>query len=196
MKTFNQLIVTLTALALLAALAFAAWLMLEHITAAFAALDAQVARVTAIASVVVLLAAWLVASAVRQSGRDRLAVPLREEKAATYRLFVDCWQQRLTGAGSAAIEDGLNSLDRLLAQFGSEQMISAHVALRTLQHQPGLTETDWLPLLGGALLQIRKELKADKVHAAVLEGLITSPDAEPVASAADTPAVPGALSAV
>ena len=194
MKAFNQLILTLTALALLVGLAVAVWIGIEHIGAAFAALDAQVARVTAIASAVVLLAACLVASAVRRSGRDRLDVPLREEKAATYRLFVDCWQQRLAGDGTPALENGLSSLDRLLALFGSEEMASVHIALRDLVRQPNPAQAEWMPLLGGALLQIRKELKADKVAASVLELLLAWPTREPVA-AADTE-MPSALPAV
>lgn len=193
-KSISQLLGLLLALGLLATVGWAAWLGLEQLVAVFAALDAQVARVTAIASVVALLAAGIVASALRQSGRDRLAVPLREEKAATYRLFVDCWQQRLNGEGTPALEDGLYSLDRLLALFGSEEMASVHIALRDLLRQPGLAKAEWMPLLGGALLQIRKELKTDKVAASVLESLVASPTEAPVASA--DPAMPGALPAV
>lgn len=198
MKTLSQFITTLTALAVLAAIAFAAWLGLEQVVAAFAVLDAQVARVTAIASAVTLLAAFIVAHALRQSGRDRLAVPLREEKAATYRLFVNCWQQRLNGKDSPAPEDGLDSLDRMLALFGSEEMVAVHIALRDLLGRPSLAQAAWLPLLGGALLQIRKELRADKVAASALELLITLPVTEPVTSAdtAQPGAGPGALSAV
>lgn len=194
MKTFNQFIATLTALALLAALAVGAWFGLEYVVATFAALDVQVARVTAIAAVVALLAAYLVSSAVRQSGRDRLAVPLREEKAATYRLFVDYWQKRLASGGSPAIEDGLASLDRLLALFGSERMASVHIALRELAVLSNPPQAEWMPLLGGALLHIRKELEADKVSADVLELLLTRSAPEPAAEA--DPAVPGALPAV
>lgn len=198
MKTLSQFITTLTALAVLAVIAFAAWLGLEQVVAAFAVLDAQVARVTTIAAAVVLLAAFIVAHALRQSGRDRLAVPLREEKAATYRLFVDCWQQRLNGKDSPALEDGLDSLDRMLALFGSEEMVAVHIALRDLLRRPSLAKSAWLPLLGGALLQIRKELRADKVAASALELLITLPVTEPVTSAdtAQPGAGPGALSAV
>ena len=198
MKTLSQFITTLTALAVLAAIAFAAWLGLEQVVAAFAVLGAQVARVTAIAAAVVLLAAFIVAHALRQSGRDRLAVPLREEKAATYRLFVDCWQQRLNGKVSPTLEDGLDSLDRMLALFGSEEMVAVHIALRDLLRRPSLAKAAWLPLLGGALLQIRKELRADKVAASALELLIALPVTEPVTSAdtAQPGAGPGALSAM
>ena len=121
-------------------------------------------------------------------------MPLREEKAATYRLFVDCWQQRLNGESTPALEGGLKSLERLLALFGSEEMACAHIALRDLLRRPSLAKAEWLPLLGGALLQIRKELGADKVAASALELLLALPVTEPVTSA-DT-AQPGALSAL
>ena len=193
-KSMSQFVGLLLALGLPAAIGWAAWLGLEQLVAVFAALDAQVARVLAIASVVVLGAAGIVATALRRSGRDRLDVPLREEKAATYRLFVDCWQQRLNGEGTPALDDALNSLDRLLALFGSEEMVSVHIALRDLSRRPGRAQAEWMQLLGGGLLQIRKELKADKVAASALELLIALPLVEPVPSA-DT-AVPGALPAV
>lgn len=193
-KSISQVLGVLFAVGLLAAVGWAAWLGLEQIVAVFGALDAQVARVTAIASVVVLLAALMMANALRQSGRDRLAVPLREEKAATYRLFVDCWQQRLTGKSTPAIEDGIESLDRLIALFGSEQMASVHMALRDLARLPHPAQAEWMPLLGGALLQIRKELTAEKVSAEVLELLLTRSAPEPVAEL--EPVIPGAAPTV
>lgn len=194
-KVISQTLGLLLAVSLLAGIGVAAWFGLEQLVALFAALDGQLARVTAIAAVVALLAAGIVACAVRQSGRDRLAVPLREEKAATYRLFVDCWQQRLAGEGSPEIEDCLNALDRMLALFGSEQVVSAHIALRALPHRSGVARAQGLSLLGGALLQIRQELKADKVDAAILDGLIASPERAATVSAG-TNAAPAAMPAV
>lgn len=174
-KFITQLLGLLLALGLLGGIGFAAWFGLEQLVALFAALDAQVARVTAIGSLVVLAAAAIVAAALRRSGCDRLAVPLREEKAATYRLFIDCWQQRLSGATTPAIEENLDALDRLLALCGSASVIGSHVALRRLMQRQGLNQVAWLPVLSGALLQIRKELNADAMTAGDFETLLAPP---------------------
>lgn len=193
-KAITQLLGLLVALGLLAGIGLAAWFGLEQLVAVFAALDAQVARVTAIGSLAVLAAAVIVAAALRRSARDRLAVPLREEKAATYRLFVDCWQQRLSGASTPALEEGLDALDRLLALCGSAPVIGSHVALRRLVQRQGLNQVAWLPLLSGALLQIRKELSADAMTADDLEALL-APSTDAVASATVTPAFGSASAA-
>ena len=63
MNIFGKTFGLLLGLALIAVLGWAAWLGLEHLGALFATLDAQVARVTAIGSLVVLAAAAIVASA-------------------------------------------------------------------------------------------------------------------------------------
>ena len=187
-KAISQLLGLLLALGLLAAIGFAAWLVLEQLVAVFAALDAQVARVTAIACGVVLIAAGIIAAALRRAGRDRLAVPLREEKAATYRLFVDCWQQRLSGPPTPALDEGMQSLDRLLVLCGSTAVSGAHLTLRGLLHQPGLGRADWLPVLSAALLQIRSELSADRIAADDLEALLVPPAAEPLLALNTLPA--------
>jgi len=190
----SRLLGLLLALGLIAGVCFAAWWGLAQLLAMFAELDAQVAPVTAIASVVVLAAALIVAAAVRRAGRDRLAVPGREEKAATYRLFVDCWQQRLGGSPTPAVEESLSALERLLAVCGSPSVIGSHMTLRRLVEQTPIARADWLPLLSGALLQIRKELNADAVAADELEALLAPPAAEPIREA--TAPVTGSLSAI
>ena len=183
-KAITQLLGLLLALGLLAALGYAVWLGLELLVAVFAALDALVARVTAIASLTLLAAACIVAAALRRTGRDRVSVSLRQEKAATYRLFIDCWQQRMSGASTPALEEGLDSLDRLLALCGSASVIGSHVALHQLSQRSAVAQGDWVPVLSAALLQIRKELSADAVASDRLEALLAVPAELPAAETA------------
>jgi hypothetical protein len=68
-KTFGLLV----GLAALAALLWAAWLGIVFIASLFAGLDPQVAKVTGIASVVVLLASMIVASAIRDAAKKSKA---------------------------------------------------------------------------------------------------------------------------
>jgi hypothetical protein len=181
MKTLTQLTSTLGALVLLAALAYGAYLGLQHLALLYAGLEAQVAGVTAIAVVALLLAAWWVSTAVRRAGRDRLAVPLREEKAATYRLFIDCWQQRLQQEQpSASLDESMASLDRLLALCGSASVVDTHTRLRALMDEGAhAREASW-PVLSDALQQIRKELGAEPLAGTALQAVLASHAVVPV----------------
>ena len=69
MKIFGRIFGLLAGLAALAALLWAAWLGVAFIASLFAGLDPQVAKVTAIASVVVLASSLVVASAIRDAAR-------------------------------------------------------------------------------------------------------------------------------
>jgi hypothetical protein len=73
MKLFCKMFGLFLGLATLGGLLWAAWLGLAFIASLFAALDPQVARVTAIASVVVLLASMVVASAIRDAAKKAKA---------------------------------------------------------------------------------------------------------------------------
>lgn len=177
----------LAAVALLGGLGYAGYLGLQQLATLYSGLEPQVAAVTAIAAVALLLSAWWLAAAIRRVGRDRLAVPQREEKAATYRLFAECWQRRLRGLGDAAeLDDAMASLGRLLALYGSEAVVDKHVQL-----QAG--ERDAWTLFTEALQQIRRELDAEPLTAAALEAVLASHAAQPADTASrPAPLVPAA----
>jgi hypothetical protein len=168
MSDLKKIIGGLAAFALLAALGYAVWLGLQQLAALYAGLEAQVAAVTAIAVAALLLSAFWIASAIRRVGRDRLAVPLREEKAATYRLFVDCWQQRLGArTASAELDAAMASLGRLLALCGSAALVEKHAQL-----QAG--EGDAWTVFTEALQQIRRELDADPLTGTALQAVLAT----------------------
>jgi hypothetical protein len=168
MNALTRLTSGLVAVALLASFGYAAYLGLQQFATLYSSLDAQVAAVTAIAAVALLLSAWWIALAIRRVGRDRLAVPLREEKAATYRLFVDCWQRRLHVRGeSSELDDAMTSLGRLLALFGSAAVVEKHAQL-----QAG--SGDGWTLFTEALQQIRRELDAEPLAGAALQAVLAS----------------------
>lgn len=154
MNIFGKTFGLLFGLALIAVLGWAAWLGLESIGALFATLDAQVAKVTAIGSAVVLAAAAIVASALRKGGANSEAARIREQKLGVYQFFVECWQ-------GETLPQKLQVLDRLLALHGGAAVIKAHLALRAIAREKGVRHPDTLSRLGSALLEIRRELGSD-----------------------------------
>jgi hypothetical protein len=198
MKAFSHFLAVLFALALLAATGFGAYLGLEILTATFSSLSPWV-QLAALCSAVLLLAASWVASALRQSGRDRLAVSLREEKAATYRLFADLWQRRLQPSGApdqpwpAALAADLRSLDALLVLCGSAALIEAHARLHALDRQHGPAHAGLQPALVRALVQMRSELQAEPLSEAALHGLLWPATAQQPSRAEPDGALPAGL---
>jgi hypothetical protein len=190
MKAFSHFLAVLFALALLAATGFGAYLGLEVLTATFSGLSTWVQLAT-LGSAVLLLAATWVSSAMRQSGRDRLAVPLREEKAATYRLFADVWQRRLQQSGAseeawpAPLAADLRSLDALLALCGSATLVEAQSGLRALDRLHGPAHAGLRPALAQALVQMRSELQAEPLSEAALQRLLWPATAEPPSAPAE-----------
>src|ERR1700741_1872461 len=96
MNIFGKTFGLLLGLALVAVLGWAAWLGLEYLGALFAPLDAQGAQGTAIASGVVLVAAAIIASAVRKGGAKSEVAHAREQKTGVYQFLVECWQDPAT----------------------------------------------------------------------------------------------------
>jgi hypothetical protein len=176
MNVFGKTFGLLLGLALIAALGWAAYLGLEYVGALFATLDAQVAKVTAIGSGVVLAAAAIVASAVRKGGAKSEGARVREHKLGVYQFFVECWQDQ-------AAPHKLQALDRLLALHGGAPVIKAHMALRAIAREKGVRHPDTLSHLGSALLEIRKELgtSAQGITGMQLQQLVV---ADPAASPA------------
>ncbi len=154
-------------LALLAAIAYGAWLALDAIRMVFANLDREVANITAIACIAVLIAAWVISRGLGASTRQSRAMALREEKTSTYQLFVDFWENLLRrGRGPSDqlpvdLAGKLHVLERHLALYGAASVIGAHTALRELEQRKGLRHPDVRARLGEAIVAIRRDLGAD-----------------------------------
>ena len=73
MKTIGSMLGLVVGLAALAILLWAAWLGIGFVASLFDGLDPQVAKVTAIASAVVLASSLVVASAIRDAARKSKA---------------------------------------------------------------------------------------------------------------------------
>jgi hypothetical protein len=173
MKLIGQVVAVVFSLALIAALGFGAWLTFRGIGALFAGLDPQVATVTGIACLIALLAAWMIARSIGAASRQSKASAIREEKAATYQLFVDFWGNRLR-QGPADLSEKPQVLERVLALYGGTAVIKAHTALRRLAHENGVQHPDVRAGLARALAAIREDLGSDTPHdiASELERLV------------------------
>jgi hypothetical protein len=73
MKLFGRIFGLTLGLAALAGIVWCAWLGLEFVVSLFAELEPQVAKVTAIASIVTLLSSMIVASAIRDAAKKTRA---------------------------------------------------------------------------------------------------------------------------
>jgi hypothetical protein len=167
MKLIGRVVAVLVGMALLGAMGIGAYLGLRYFLAAFAALDPQVARVTGIACVVVLLAAGMIARGIAAATQARRAIAFREEKAATYQLFTDFWQNELhrppagTDQLPPDLADKKQTLDRLLAMYGGAGVLKAHTALWDLKQDKGTHHPDMRARFGKALVVVREDLGTD-----------------------------------
>ena len=175
MKLIGKTVAVVVGVALLGAIGFGAFLGIRYLSDAFAGLDPQVASVTAIASVVALTSAWVIARGVRAASKSSQALALRDEKAATYQLFVDVWEnliQQPRGRGDrlpAELSDKLDLLERLLALYGATAVVERQTALRGLERSKGAQHPDVLAQIGEALVAIRKDLGSDTPRNAAFE---------------------------
>ncbi|MFS8979365.1 hypothetical protein PO002_33610 [Cupriavidus necator] len=172
-KALGSLLVLAVALGLLAALGFGAWLGLQFLITVVAAWDPPT-RSLAIGVAAGVPAVLWVAHAVRQAGRDRVAVPHREEKAAAYRLFAECWSVHLRQLASPppALREAETSLEVMLALCASAAMIESHTMLRELSARPDARADALRPLLAGALKTARKELGAEDIDSGAIDALL------------------------
>lgn len=167
MKLIGQIVAVLLGISLLGAMGFGAWLAFQTIVALFAALNPEVATVTGIACLVALATAWGIARSLRSAIRQNKAMGMREEKTATYQLFVDYWQNLLrleqtrTDQIPAEFSEKLKVLDRLLVLYGGAAVVRAHTALRDLERNKGPQHPDVRARFGETLVTIRQDLGAD-----------------------------------
>lgn len=169
MKFLSQTLVLLLGLGLLAALGLGGYRVVASIMGLFTSLDFQVARITAIASVVALLVALIIAHAIRRSAGPRIANQVMEGKAATYRRLIDLWLGLIQdgrgaeGRSRSRSPEELRDLERSLALYGSAKVLKAHVVLRALEREGRMQSTEVKSELVKALLEIRADLGSETV---------------------------------
>jgi hypothetical protein len=140
---------------------------MESLSTAFSAFDLQFVAVAVIASLVVLLAATVVASGIHQLGKSHRANALHAEKAATYQLFTDLWGTLLQPGGMP--EDGgpypwpgeRQAMDRLMALCGSSSVVRAYAAFRASAVEGGANSPRLRSQFAETLLEMRKDLGAE-----------------------------------
>jgi hypothetical protein len=189
-KVFAKFTGVMIGLVLLAGIGWGLYLALEWVIAMFNVLEPQVARVTGLASLVLLLSAAIVAQSIRAANRRPkvAAVPdepreaQREERLASYQLFLDFWhnaqrQGNPSGLWQGPMADKLEVLERLLALHGSAALMQAHAELRKLVAAPETSAQQLQARIAQALLVIREELGADTSAQAAqaLHGLLFAP---------------------
>src|SRR5882724_10763641 len=144
MNRLSTLFGTAFGLVLLVAILAGGYFLLEYIGGVFTSLEPQTRTLAAISSVVVLLAAAIIAEGLKARGiRDPQAVA---QRVATYeRLLSLCCEQR--HRAEAADADALT--ERALALQGSAKVISAYVSLRRakLDNAPNEAQTTLLESL-------------------------------------------------
>lgn len=152
------------------------YIAIDYICTLFLSMDMQVAKVTAIFSVIVLLAAALIFSSIRQASKQISSNQLHADKTATYKLFVETWSKliRKQTASVLSISEMLQTLDQHLALYGSPAIIKAHSSLRALAVESGTNDSGVKEQFAKALLDVRKDIGTDSKGLALkeLDGLL------------------------
>lgn len=164
MTVFGKTLPVLFGLVCLGALGVGGYFTLQLLIPLFGSMDVRVSAVTAIASVVVLLAAMIIASSMRQARKQNTANQLHAETTATYQLFLELWMDLLRhGRGT---EDHsphpwsaeLLALDCRLMLYGSSSVVKAHAVLRALERDNGAHHPQVRLQVARVLLAIRQDL--------------------------------------
>jgi hypothetical protein len=177
MKAITGTLSLILSLAVLAGLGVGGYFALKFTAGLFKSLDTQVAAVTAIASTVMLLASVIIAAGIRKAGRESKANRLRAEKDATYKVFMQLWEELLRqGHGSKdqsppASNEELEALDRLLILYAGVNVIKAHAALRALVREKGTQHPSVRSMFAGTLVEMRKDL-GSQTHGLAAEELL------------------------
>jgi hypothetical protein len=177
-------------LVLLLALGGGAFYGFRSLTGAFASLDAQVATVTTVAALVVLLSAAAIARAIKRAKQAETVHPMGGERGALYDRMLKVWAVLIADDGSMADETvkrlnaELAAVESVLALIASPEVIRAYLTLRDAR-KAGLQQNGELRApLGRLMVAMRRDLV---VNAPDLdEGELLSV----LLSAADLPANP------
>ena len=150
MNRLGTIFGTTFGLALLVAILAGGYVLIEYVGGVFSSLGPQTRTLAAIGSVVVLLAAVIIAEGLKVGGtRDPQAVA---QKAATYeRLLTLCCEQRHRPEAAEGVTE------RALVLHGSAKVISAYVSLRraTLDNAPNESQ---VALLKSLVAEMRRDL--------------------------------------
>lgn len=193
MKILNLILTFFFVAVILVALGVGIYFGLRLIAGPFGKIDSQVASVTAIASIVTLLAATIIASSIRHTSDRKHADQFLTERAATYQIFLDVWTDLLRqgrGAEDQSVNNSLERLkilDRLIILYGSPGVVKAHSALRALEQESGAQNPNLRAQFIKALMEIRKEigsqmrgLTAEEVQQLLLpDAVVVSASAKP-----------------
>jgi hypothetical protein len=194
MKLLGQLAAVAIAVTFLAALGGGVYLAIDRIMTVFARLEPTVATVTGIASLVVLLSTLAIERAITSAGRAHKAMAWRDEKTQAYQLLLDAWAMVLgqsrtpTPLLQTDVAGRLETLDRLLAVYGSAPVVQAHTALRRLVKANGRHHPDVRARFGQLVVALRRDLGVDEssMAAGELEALLLpAHDADATADIAD-----------
>jgi hypothetical protein len=164
MKTLSTFFGAMLGLALLGALAAGGYFALKFGFDLFGTLEPQVATMTAIASVVVLLCASIIAGGFKWTGRKEAEVQVRADKSNLYERVLLIWGEKLSHrmqAMAQATADELLKLERLLTLRGNSRVIKAYVALQALEKKAGLPSPEIPSQVAKVLLEMRKDLGQD-----------------------------------
>jgi hypothetical protein len=167
MKLAGKTLSRLFGLALLAVLGAGGYLALKFGLELFASMAPQVAAMTTIGSIVVLLVALVIARSIRQASKQDRVNQLYADKAATFQHFIDLWGD-LCRHGHDSEDRNLDdlskellALDRQLILSAASSVIRAHAELRVLMEGNGPQHPEMRFRFARALIDIRNDLGLD-----------------------------------
>jgi hypothetical protein len=154
MNTSIKIFGLLLGIVLAAALAVAGYFALRLLLSLFVDLEAQIAKVTAIGAVAILLASIMIASAVREAGRKIRASQLLPQRADAYVRFLELEASRGQPGREVAAED----LEWRLRVLGSAATVDAISRLRRLERELGMQHADVRLQRARVMSEMRKDI--------------------------------------
>lgn len=167
MKILGNILGSILAVGIVAALGLSGYWAAKHYLTLFARLDFTIAIVTGTAVVTLLVAALSLARSIRRVGADSGQIRVRAERAVLYKRLIDSWNETLC-LGRDSDSDRPFSKERLelnhaLALYGSAAVVKAHITMQSLEPPSARNE------FASLLLQIRKELGSDTTNLSAVE---------------------------
>ena len=186
MKLFGQIVAVLLVMSALVAVGAGLYAEFGFVVALTTGPNRQVAGSAVIACVIALAAVSLVTRDLWSANRRHspLNPILFEQKTSTYQLFLDYWENSLrqpseaTRAMTVEMNDKLLLLNRLLALYGSAQVIQAHKGLLDLGRVQGAKPSLVRAHMGEVLMAIRSDIGIYSSRALLpaLEALFLEPE--------------------
>lgn len=174
MKAISKILYMILTVILLVGVGSAGYFALRFISSLFGRMDPEVAAVTAIASLMMLLASLIIAGSIRRASRGSKQNQLRADKAATYKVVINVWQEQLLGPGlenpvTNTASEELQALDRLLILYGSPEVIKAHAGLRALERERGAQDPNVSLQFTRTVMEMRQDLGSETLGFSVGE---------------------------